>query len=192
MKLGSVRDLSGLRAVLKDPSSLGPDPVYWVYSEIADGRWANLTVIAPGRFTDEYPKTFGHYHGSAVNETYHLIEGEGVLLLQKKHFEGGKWIPEKVDEVILIKAKPGDEILITPEWGHSWSNLGEGPLLSFDDWRSGHSPFDYEDIKSLQGLAYYLIEENGRVKAVPNPKYVDLPEPKWLNAQEFAAQYSPS
>lgn len=190
MKLGSVRDLSGLRSVLKDTSSQGPDPVYWVFGDISDDRWANLTVIASGRFKSEYPKTFGHYHGTSVNETYHLIEGEGILLLQKKHFEDGKWVPEKVDEVVLIKANPGDEILITPEWGHSWSNVGSDPLISFDDWRSGHSPSDYEDIKSLQGLAYYLIEEEGQVKAIPNPKYTDLPEPKWLSAQEFKDQYS--
>lgn len=190
MKLGSVRDLAGLKPVLKDNEATGPDPVYWVFSEVSDERWANVTVIAPGNFNSEYPKTFGHYHGTDIDETYYLIEGEGILLLQKKHFEGDKWIPEKVDEVILIKAKPGDQILITPEWGHSWSNVGSGPLISFDDWRAGHSPSDYEDIRSLKGLAYYLVEEEGEVKAVPNPKYRDLPEPKWMTAEEFKNQYS--
>lgn len=195
MKLGSTRDLSGLKPVLKDPNSFGPDPVYWVFSEVTEGRpeqsegsksWANVTVIAPGKIGEEYPKTFGHYHGTDVDEVYHLIEGEGVLLLQKKFIdENGNWIKEKVEEVVLIKAKPGDEVVITPEWGHSWSNIGKGPLLSFDNWRAGHSPTDYSDIEALQGLAYYLVEEAGKVTAVANPNYIDLPGPKWMSAEEF-------
>lgn len=186
MKLGSIRELSGLKPVLKDPNSSGPDPVYWVFSDSSEGKWANVTVIAPGRIGDEYPKTFGHYHGTDIDEIYHLIEGEGVLLLQKKFLdEGGNWIKDKVSEVVLIKAKPGDEILITPEWGHSWSNIGDGPLISFDDWRAGHSPTDYTDIESLKGLSYYLVEENGEVKIVANTSYKELPEPKWMSAKEF-------
>lgn len=189
MKLASTRELSGLKPVLKDPNATGPDPVYWVFSEATDGKWANVTIIAPGSFNGEYPKTFGHYHGVDVPEIYHLIEGEGVLIMQKKHMDGDKWVPEQVDEVLLIQAKPGDEILITPEWGHSWSNVGKGPLISFDDWRSGHSPDDYAKIEQLQGLAYYLTSENGQVKPVANSYYKNLPEPKFITAAEFKATY---
>ncbi len=187
MKLGSIRDLEGNKSVLKDPQASGPDPVYWVFPELSEnGKWANMTVIVPGRYGDEYPKTFGHYHGIDVNETYHLVEGDGILQLQSKFIdEKGEWVKDKVKEVYLVRFKPGEEVLITPKWGHSWSNVGELPLLSFDDWRAGHKPTDYEDIKVLQGLAYYLIEENGEPKAVANPNYKDLPEPKWITAEEF-------
>lgn len=190
MKLSSTRTLEGLKKVLKDPDSSGPDPAYWVFSEIniePEKDWANITIIAPGNYGGEYPKTFGHYHPEgAKDETYHLIEGEGILQLQKKHFENGVLTPEKVDEVFLIKAKPGDEILIKKEYGHCWSNIGKTALISYDDWRSAHTAADYEPIEKLQGLAYYLVEENGEVKAVPNPNYMDLPEPVWLSAEEFA------
>ncbi len=186
MKLGSIRELLGMKPVLKDPDATGQDPVYWVFSECSQEGWANVTVIAPGNYGGEYPKTFGHYHGSEIDETYHLVEGEGVLVMQKKHFdESGKWIPEVVDEVVLIKAKPGDEILITPEWGHSWSNVGSAPLISFDDWRAGHSPTDYSEIEKLQGLAYYLIDKDGEVTPVANSKYQNLPDPVWMSAEEF-------
>ncbi len=194
MKLGSIRELEGNRPVLMDENASGPNPVYWVFSDVSRGRWANVTLITPGLYTSaalsaggEFPKTFGHYHGTKVDETYHLIEGEGVLQLQKKYIENGKWIKDRVEKVYLIKAKPGDEILITPEWGHSWSNVGEGPLISFDDWRSGHKISDYEDIKSLQGLSFYLVKEEGKIKAIKNPNYKDLPEPIWISASEFKA-----
>lgn len=183
MKFGSVRSLTELKPVLKDPNAIGPDPVYQVFYQKA-GQWANKTVIANGRIGEEYPKTFGHYHNVAVNETYRITEGEGILLLQKKHIENGVWIPEVVDEVLLIRAKARDEIVITPEWGHSWSNTGSAPLVLYDDWKSGHTPADYEEIERLHGLAYYLIE-NPAVKAVPNPNYHNLPEPIWLSVEEY-------
>lgn len=208
MKLSSARSLEGLKHVLKDPTSLGPDlfesepegsslrverPVYWVFSEVVDPEpvegWANVTVIAPGKLGQEYPKTFGHYHpDDAPDEIYHLIEGEGVLILQKKYIdEVGQWQQDKVAEVVLIKARAGDEIVIKKEYGHSWSNIGDGPLISFDNWRSGHTTADYEVIEKMQGMAYYLIEEGGETKAIPNPNYTNLPEPKWVTAEEFLA-----
>lgn len=188
MKLGSIRQLDGMKPVLKDPESNGPDPVYWVFPEISDTGWANMTVIAPGRFDGEYPKTFGHYHPEdAPDETYHLIEGEGILQLQKKQVVNGVWDSSRVEEVYLIKAKPGDEIVISKEFGHSWSNIGHEPLLSFDDWRLGHTPTDYEPIERLHGMAYYLVEEDGEVKAKGNPNYANLPQPKWLATSEFKA-----
>lgn len=189
MKLGSIRELSGNKPVLKDPNSSGPDPVYWVFSEVSDSTWANITIITPGFYGGEYPKTFGHYHGVDVDETYHLIEGDGILQLQKKKMVGGKWIENEVEEVFLIRGKPGEDLLITSEYGHSWSNVGKGPLISFDDWKSGHAPSDYEVIQKFQGLAYYLVEENREIKAVPNPKYNNLPEPKWISAAEWATRH---
>ena len=175
-----------MKSVLKDPDASGPDPVYWVFPEVSENEWANITIIVSGNYSGEKPKTFGHYHpDNAVDETYHLIEGKGVLQLQKKHIVDGKLDPERVDVVYLVRVKPGDEIVIKPEMGHSWSNIGSGHLISFDNWRSGHTQSEYEPIETMQGMAYYLVEEDGEIKAIPNPKYKDLPEPKWVTAEEF-------
>ncbi len=188
MKLASVRSLEELKEVLRDPAEDEPDPVYWVFSGVGDSKWENLTIIAPGKSQDgdEFPKTYGHYHPmDASNETYHLLSGEGILLMQKKFMENGRWVENKVEEVCLIKMKPGDEVVIKPQWGHSWSNSGIMPLLSFDDWKSGHTPDDYKVIESLRGMAYYLIRENSEVEVSPNPNYNNLPLPVWMSADEF-------
>lgn len=186
MKVTSVRDLNSLKEVLEDPDSEGPKEVYWVFSDIKKDNWYNLTVIIPGDFGGEFPKTYGHYHPvDAPNETYHLVEGEGVLLMQRKKVEGGSWIEDEVGEVYLIKMNPGDEVVITPEWGHSWSNTGDGPILSYDDWRVGHTPKDYEVIERLEGMAYYLRKDGNEISLDKNPNYKDLPEPKWVSASEF-------
>jgi oxalate decarboxylase/phosphoglucose isomerase-like protein (cupin superfamily) len=198
MNLASIRDLESIKPVLMLEKDHGPDPVYWVFSNISKDRWVNLTVIAPGFFSPdlvptsgEYPKTFGHYHGVQINETYHLVEGKGVLLLQKKHYDQNKnWIQNMVDEVILITAEPGDEIIIKPEWGHSWSNIGSTPLLSFDTWHEGHNPQDYAPIEKVQGMAYYLVAEHGQIKVVPNSNYQNLPQPSWMTAAQFKVRQS--
>jgi glucose-6-phosphate isomerase, archaeal len=191
MKLGSTRTLEGLKPVLKDPSSLGPDPVYWVFDEVGADIWANVTITAPGRLGEEYPKTFGHYHPvDAPDELYRVISGEGIFQMQKKKVVNGEWIEDEVEEVVLIKGQVDDEIIIKPEWGHSWSNIGETPLITFDNWTFGHSPTDYDVIERLKGMAYYLVEEEGEVKAIKNPNYKNLPEPKWLTAEEFKSKLS--
>ena len=189
MQLRSTRSLDAMRPVLQNEDCSGPDPLYWVYKEVQPGgRWENLTIIAPGKIGDEYPKTFGHYHETEVLETYKLIAGKGVLMLQEKFLENGNWIVEKVANVYLVQAEPGDEIVISPQFGHSWSNVGDSCLLSFDDWRSGHSPSDYEPIQNLKGLAYYLIEKEGKPYPIANSNYQNLPEPIWTTAKEFASR----
>lgn len=186
MRVSAIRDLAGMKPVLMEPSATGPDPVYWVFNDISHKKdWVNLTLLASGRLGSEYPKTFGHYHSSPVPEIYHRIHGEGILILQKKHFEGETWVPERVDEVLIISAKHGDELTITPEYGHSWSNTGDLPLILYDTWNAGHQSTDYAMIEKLHGLAYYLVESENNPKAVPNPNYTNLPEPTWMTVEEF-------
>lgn len=175
----------GMQPVLMDLEAKGPDPVYMVVTGVSAEEWMNLTIITPGRYGAEFPKTYGHYHSKAVPEVYHRVYGEGLLMLQKKHFDGKMWVPERVDEVLIINTQHGDELTITPEYGHSWSNVGKLPLLLYDNWSVGHEPSDYAMIEKLQGLAYYLIDDGGKVKAVANKKYQDLPEPVWLSVAEF-------
>ncbi|MDD2823253.1 MAG: glucose-6-phosphate isomerase family protein [Candidatus Daviesbacteria bacterium] len=186
MKLSVQKTLEQVKSVLISSKSTGPDPVYFVFKELEHEKWANITIIQNGKIGIEYPKTFGHYHSTNVNETYQVLAGEGVMQLNKKHINEGKWDPALVDEVYLIKAKAGDEIVITPEFGHSWSNTGDFPLITCDNWTAGHHPSDYEEVEKHHGLAYYLTEEKGKAKAIPNPNYRCSPDPIWITAEEFA------
>ncbi len=186
MLINSTRTLESLREVLKNPNAQGPENAYWVYSQLGHKKWENMTITSPGSYDGEYPKTYGHYHSSSDEiEVYKLISGQGIFLLQKKHVENGKLIPEIVDEVFMVGAQIGDEIAIPPVYGHSWSNVGNTPLITFDNWRFGHVPQDYEPIKTQQGMAYYLINGKNGIDLVENPKYKNIPKPKWLTAKEF-------
>lgn len=189
MKIISERNIIDLKPVLLFEVEKYKNPVYRVFTEIEEGNWVNKTVIKSDKLGNEYSKTFGHYHGVLVNERYFVKEGEGILQLQKKHFENSKWIPEIIDQVYLIRAKRGDQLVITPEWGHSWSNSGEGDLILLDDWSSGHTPADYEIIEKLKGLAYYLVDEKGEIEVKPNKNYAAVPPPIWISASEFNLKF---
>ncbi len=178
MKLSFSRSLAEMKEVLLDPDAKGPDPVYEVFTDLGDHFWINKTVLTSGRYGKEYPKTFGHYHNHDVDEVYYVVDGEGVLLLQKRD----------ATEVFLVRAKTGDRVVIHPEYGHSWSNVGGKPLVLFDNWSTPHSPTDYAKIENMAGMAYYLVEENGEVKAVADKNYPKMPAPRWLTAAEFNAQ----
>ncbi len=181
MKLSSIRSLDDLKPVLEDPELTSKETEYWVFSDISKDRWANLTVVTSERVGDEYPKTFGHYHpDGAPNETYFLVSGKGVLFLQKKD----------LSEVFLVKVRAGQEIVIPKEYGHSWSNIGDEPLVSYDDWRLGHTDSDYDKIKSQHGMAYYLLDENGKVRVVKNPNYDEVAQPIWLTVEEYRNKIS--
>ncbi len=173
MTLKFARTLQDLRPVLKDSFATGPDIVYQVFTNL-DNKWVNMTQIDPGIYQGEFAKTFGHFHLDGKDETYHVDSGKGLAILQKEN------------EVLLIKAGPGDEIIIPHNYGHAWVNIDASPLILYDNHNDPKS--DYEQIKNNHGMAYYITDGNGHVNAVPNPNYKNLPEPKWLTAAEFNAQ----
>lgn len=191
MRVLSVRDFEGIKHTLLDPNCQGISPVYQVYNELNDPKWTNRTEIYAGRLGTEFSKTFGHYHNVPNPETYRVVSGTGVLLLQKKHTENGVVVPETVDEVLLIRAIPGDEVIIMPEWGHNWANVNKETLVLLDDWKTGHTPTDYEIEDRLHGMAYYLVDEEGQVKEKVNNNYKNVPPAKWMSAAEFNKNYGP-
>jgi len=148
--------------------------VYWVFSRLG-GKWENLTIISSNKYGDEYAKTFGHYHGAEVPEKYHVASGQGVVVLQTRN----------QDQVFAIKMQTGDEIVITPEWGHAFVNVGTDPLMLFDDWRSGHTSHDYEQIGKMAGMSVYVVGDNVEHRLVPNPKYNLKSKPKWVSLADF-------
>lgn len=164
-----------MRGVLIDSDvTSGPDPVYQVFTELNDHFWINKTVIAPGKLGAEFTKTMGHYHQVKVDEIYYVAAGKGVIILQSD------------EKFFLVKAGVGDKVVIKPEFGHSWSNVGDTELVLFDNWQVPHSPTDYAWVEIEHGMGYFLVEEKNEIKLLPNPKYVKLPSPVWLTAEEFS------
>lgn len=128
----------------------------------------NLTIFPQYRLGLEYPKTYGHFHVPEYAENYRVIFGRAGFLIQK--MEG-----EKVIGVQLKVAEVGEKFTVPAGWGHLAMNFGEDYLITQDDHDPAHFENDYSLIKKMRGSAYYICEDGGNWKAIPNPSYAGVP-----------------
>lgn len=196
LKPFAQRSHEKMQEVLMHPEEKGPEVHYYM---IRGGDMKkNVTVWETGMVGGEYIKTYGHYHVGKLDETYWIVNGEGIVLLQKRKEDNqGNQIDDELESFKAISAKAGDSIFIPSGVGHLVVNTGDTWLVTVDDSPvnfeevdpvslPGHA--DYEAVKKMKGFGYYIISENGEPKAVPNPNYTHLPEVEWLTAKD----YSPS
>lgn len=183
----ATRKLAELRPVLEDPDAAGPDEVYFMYRDVslpedterlhAQGLRYDLTVVRPGVLGREYVKTAGHYHplaedGTPYPEIYEVLYGVAHYLLQRR--EG-----DRVVDVVLVEAHPGDQVLIPPGYGHITINPGDDWLV-MDNLVAGAFSSEYGPYASMRGGAYY---ERVGGELVPNPRYSGLPAPRRVRAR---------
>lgn len=173
-----------MKEVLMNPEASGPEVHYYMIRGGKDKK--NITVWEVGTVGGEYIKTYGHYHVGQLDETYWVIYGEGIVLLQtRKNDENGSPIDEEIDTFQAIRVKAGDHVFIPSGTGHLAVNIGKTWLITTDDSPvnfaevdpvslPGHA--DYEPVKKLRGFAYYVVEENGSPKLVKNNKYKTVPQ----------------
>ncbi len=176
------------------PDAKGPEIHYYMIRGGSDKT--NVTVWEVGTVGGEYIKTYGHYHVGDLDETYHIAEGEGIVLLQKRKGEGsGQPLDDEIETFYAITVKQGDIIYIPSGMGHLVVNTGKTWLVTFDDSPvnmeekdpvslPGHA--DYEAVKKMRGFAYYVVEENSKPTLVKNPTYKTVPEPTWFSPEEYS------
>jgi glucose-6-phosphate isomerase, archaeal len=171
-----------MKEVLMDSEGIGPAIHYYM---IRGGTLQkNVTVWEPGTISGEYIKTYGHYHVGDLSETYWIVFGQGVALLQKlAEDEKGEPIPDTVEEFKAIPVKPGQEIFMPNKFGHLLANTGETYFVTLDN-----SPVDFEDrdpasfpghadyspVQKMRGFAYYVVEHNGQVALKRNSLYKSI------------------
>jgi oxalate decarboxylase/phosphoglucose isomerase-like protein (cupin superfamily) len=181
MKPYGERTHSAMKDVLMNPEAKGPDIHYYMIRGGSDKR--NITTWETGTVGGEYIKAYGHYHIDDFIETYWIIEGEGILLLQmRKKDPKGNWLDDELEYVKAIRVKAGDSYAIPPFAGHlmintgtKWLTTSDDSPVSFDDNISNPRHADYAPVKRMHGFAYYAIEKDGTVAFVPNPHYKNPP-----------------
>lgn len=167
-----------MKDVLMSPNSVGPEIYYYMIRGGYDQK--NITVWEPGTVGDEYVKSYGHYHIGDMEETYTILFGEAVVLLQKMSLDKGKIVPDEVLEFIARRVKVGDVVKIPKGFGHVVINIGKTFLVTadntdvlFDDKikprYTGHT--DYESVKAMQGFAYYVVSRKNQPTLVKNTNY---------------------
>lgn len=163
-----------------DPNGVGPTIHYYMIRGGVDQK--NITVWEPGTVAGEYIKTYGHYHIGQLDETYWIIFGQGIALLQKLAVDkNGQMIADLVDEFKALVVKSGDEIYMPPGYGHLLVNTGSTYFVTADnspvdfgekkDEASMPGHADYEPVKKMRGFAYYVVEHQGKPALVKNKLY---------------------
>lgn len=170
--------------------------LYYMYREMSlskndallikeHGLRYDITVIPPLMLGCEFVKTAGHYHpfvpGTNVTypEIYEVLGGEANYVLQKPSGKG-------VEDVVLIKAGPGDKVLIPPGYGHLTIN-SSNKELKMANWVARDFESMYRPIEEKGGGAYFILDK-GLVK---NPKYESVPDIRILkpaNLKEIGLQ----
>lgn len=162
------------------PEAEGPALHYYMIRGGSKKR--NITVWETGKVGDEYIKTYGHYHVGNLDETYLILQGEGIALLQKMVVENGAPQPDKIEEFKAIPVKAGDSVYMPSGYGHLVANTGKEWFVTSDDSpveeagdsasMPGHA--DYESVKQMHGFAYYVVEKNGVPTLVRNTLYREV------------------
>lgn len=176
----AARTHEKMREVLMKPDASGPAIHYYMIRGGKNKR--NITVWETGTVGGEYIKTYGHYHVGNLDETYWVVAGEGIALLQKRVEENGEPISDRIEEFKAIRVKPGDSVYMPPGYGHLLVNTGKtwlvtednSPLAGVDDSASMPGHADYEPVKQMQGFAYYVVEKDGAPALVKNTKYKEI------------------
>ena len=108
----------------------------------------------------EYIKTLGHYHPYEFDETYKVLFGEGIMLLQKRKEINGIPQDDVLEEFRVIRLRRGDSLTLPLHFGHVLVNVGQGFLVTKDDSPSDpkttriHPHAEYEPIVRMRGMAY--------------------------------------
>jgi glucose-6-phosphate isomerase len=171
-----------MKEVLMRPDAQGPDIHYYMVRGGPEKK--NITIWESGKVDGEYIKTYGHYHILDFKETYTVLSGEGIILLQiRKKNEDGTWASDTIESFKALKIKAGDSISIPSFAGHLVVNTGPTWLVTSDDSpftleesASAPSHADYEAVKLMHGFAYYVVEKNGEPVLVKNERYAAVPE----------------
>src|SRR3989344_2895573 len=196
----AVRTHEKMKEVLMNPEAAGPAVHYYMIRGGKDKR--NITVWETGTVGCEYIKTYGHYHVGDLDETYEIVEGEGIALLQKLVTENGVPQIDRVEEFKAIKVsasskggsssggkggsafggKAVNSVYMPAGYGHLVVNTGKTWLVTSDDSpvdgindsasMPGHA--DYEPVKKMRGFAYYVVEKDGIPVLVRNPLYKEI------------------
>ncbi len=181
-----VRRRVDMQEVLYDDQAEELDQLYYMYRGVGRhddlqkiknaGLRYDVTVLRPGTISREFVKTAGHYHpfkeGTDLTwpEVYEVLHGRAHYLLQCAVPDH----PDRLKEVYLIAAKPGDKVLIPPGFGHITINPGED-FLVMSNWVAEGFASLYEPIRAMKGGAYFELDGDGAPEFIANSNYTELP-----------------
>ena len=163
----ATRTHEKMSEVLMNPLAPGPEVHYYMLS--GEGKRSNITIWEPGTVGGEYIKTYGHYHVGDLHDTYTVLSGSGMVLIQKR-FGDTDDVMEHFKAVTVVA---GDILEMPAGYAHVIVNTGNIFLVTADD-PHGNGHADYLPVQRMQGFAYYLVEHNGAPSLMKNARYREV------------------
>lgn len=174
------RSLKSIRKNLMDPTCDGPKTVYSIAMDV--GRnidkkkmlERNLlygaVTYAKGTLGKEPVRSQGHIHaispscGMSTCEVYEIWSGEAYIYMQETaHDNPGK--------CFAVYAKPGDVVIVPPNWAHATIVADVNQNLTFGAWCVRDYGFDYEEVRAHHGVAWFPIVNNNKIDFIANQSY---------------------
>jgi len=186
---GIRRTLIEMRDVLYDEhlETHDSDIAYCVFRRVASiqdlplfdrlGLRYDLTVLPPGNWGGEYPKTFGHLHEQAptsASEVFEVVRGEAHFLIQDTIKKG---------EVEIIEAGEGEKLVIPRDCLHLIINPTDQLLVTSNLVRNTAVP-NYKYARRMRGAACYELQGGRFVNNANYPEqyhitFIDVNSWKW-------------
>jgi len=177
------RTLDSIRKSLRDPQCSGPDPVYAIAMDV--GKSKHLPILkklhllygavtyAAGRLGNEPVRSQGHIHkisplsGWSTPEVYEIWSGKAIIYMQET-------AEDQPGRCFAIVARPGDVVIVPPNWAHATISADPEQPLTFGAWCDREYGFIYEAVRAHKGLAWVpVISGHEAIRWHKNLNYLD-------------------
>lgn len=135
------------------------------YFLITGENGQNITIVSPGKNGNEFNKTIGSFHQTAGIQAYHVVYGQGMLLMQRNDEAG------EAKEIRVMSLKAGIGIEIPAGYGHCLVNVGKTYLVVIDVTPENQRLDIWEPSIQKHGFVYYLVDKKGDVAFEANLNY---------------------
>jgi len=167
-----IRHLNDMREVIYDrewAKSVPNSELYYGYrgTKKRGGLRYDITVIPPRMLGREFVRTKGNRNSEGCQELYTVLKGEAIFLMQKA--KGAL-----VEDVVAIRAKPRDWVIVPPDYVIITINPTK-KTLEAGNWVSEKTQNIYEDIEKMEGACYYYTKagwiKNKNYKKIPKLRF---------------------
>ncbi|HQK63803.1 MAG TPA: glucose-6-phosphate isomerase family protein [Candidatus Staskawiczbacteria bacterium] len=169
-----IRKLNEMKSVAFDKewiNNADNSDMYYMYRGVQenDGLRYDITTIPAIMLGQEFNKTKGHIHVGRWQETYTVLEGQAIYLMQKFDDMGN------VADVYAVETKKGQSIVIPSFYGHTTINPSSTEELKMANWSSPDCKSDYSLYEKFGGACYFYTRQgwikNGNYKSVPELRF---------------------
>ena len=177
------RSLDDIRKSLADPHCNGPEIVYSIAMDVGKEKHRKIlnelhllygaVTYAAGKLGNEPVRSQGHIHkksplsGSSTPEVYEIWSGEAIIYMQE-------YAEDNPGRCYAVYAKPGDVVIVPPDWAHATINANPEKPMSFGAWCDHEYGFDYEGVRKHDGIAWFpVFDKDNKITWQQNNKYID-------------------